>query len=489
MKLLNFLRREQPIKHIEPRLRLGRRFMHPAAGENWLESWVTVPTTIEEFVGKNQRQLIARSREQYWTNSFYRHFVRLLLSNILGARGVMMQSQANNDLAKAVESNWREWGKRGQCDMTRQLDWLTLQKQAVTAVATDGECFIWLHQVGDSLRAQVLDALAVPVEYQQAKRNGLKVSGGIEYDDANCPTRYFIRRNREIINEAGGVEPLIAVPAAQMVHVYLPEQVGQKRGLPWGSVSLMRSKMLGGFEESTLLNAKANASKFAFLKSQDGIGEDDKDIDYVLDAYGVRMETLPTGYDLADWQSKFPEESFGHFVKWMLRGVSAGVGISYHNLANDLEGVNYSSIRQGTLEEREIWQQLQEWFIGNLHEQIFKQWLPLELLSGRLRVRGQPVSAARLGECQRVRWAPRRWQWVDPKSDSVAALNFVRAGLKSPSDVIREQGRDPDEVWQEFGSDIERMKQAGISETMIDKFFELKGAKADEQEDRKNTDG
>jgi capsid protein len=30
----------------------------------------------------------------------------------------------------------------------------------------------------------------------------------------------------------------------------------------------------------------------------------------------------------------------------MLRGIAAGNGVHYNNLAQDLEGVNYSSIRQ-----------------------------------------------------------------------------------------------------------------------------------------------
>jgi capsid protein len=39
----------------------------------------------------------------------------------------------------------------------------------------------------------------------------------------------------------------------------------------------------------------------------------------------------------------------------MLRKVATSLGISYSTLTSDLTQVNFSSIRAGTIEEREIW--------------------------------------------------------------------------------------------------------------------------------------
>jgi len=45
--------------------------------------------------------------------------------------------------------------------------------------------------------------------------------------------------------------------------------------------------------------------------------------------------------------SDYPHQMYSAFVKAHLQGIASGLGISYHALANDLEGVNYSSIRAG----------------------------------------------------------------------------------------------------------------------------------------------
>jgi len=58
-------------------------------------------------------------------------------------------------------------------------------------------------------------------------------------------------------------------------------------------------------------------------------------------------------------------------------------GVSLHNqlvflhglFQLDLEGVNYSSIRAGVLEDREIFKGLQDWFIRSLVMPVFDEWV------------------------------------------------------------------------------------------------------------------
>jgi capsid protein len=44
----------------------------------------------------------------------------------------------------------------------------------------------------------------------------------------------------------------------------------------------------------------------------------------------------------------------------------------------------------------------------------------------------------------------RRWDWVDPRSEAMADAAAVALGTKSRAQLIRERGRDPDEVWAEL---------------------------------------
>ena len=58
-------------------------------------------------------------------------------------------------------------------------------------------------------------------------------------------------------------------------------------------------------------------------------------------------ETLPEGYDFRAYESQYPSATYGEFTKAHLRRIATGLGVSYNTLAEDLEGVNYSSIRSG----------------------------------------------------------------------------------------------------------------------------------------------
>ncbi len=75
------------------------------------------------------------------------------------------------------------------------------------------------------------------------------------------------------------------------------------------------------------------------------------------------FETLPAGYKFSSFLPEHPTAQYGAFIKGSLRGVSAGLGVSYNSLANDLEGVNFSSMRVGAIDERDNWKNLQAWMI------------------------------------------------------------------------------------------------------------------------------
>jgi lambda family phage portal protein len=141
--------------------------------------------------------------------------------------------------------------------------------------------------------------------------------------------------------------------------------------------------------------------------------------------------------------------------------------VLYNNLANDLEHVNFSSIRQGTLDEREHWKEMQQWLIETLIEPVFETWLPRALLAGKILVKGRPLKAERLDRYSVVTWQPRRWAWIDPNADVQASIASKNHLLMAPGQIVREQGRDPGQVWREIANDIEEMRKAGIPEEYI----------------------
>ena len=139
------------------------------------------------------------------------------------------------------------------------------------------------------------------------------------------------------------------------------------------------------------------------------------------------------------------------------------MNVSYHALANDLEGVNFSSIRAGTLEDREQWMVMQDWFITCFLERVYKNWLKSALLQGAIFQDGKKLPASKFDKFKAHEFLGRRWPWVDPLKDTKANIEAMNAGLAMPSNILAQQGLDQDEVLD----DIARFQKKAKSKSVI----------------------
>jgi lambda family phage portal protein len=166
------------------------------------------------------------------------------------------------------------------------------------------------------------------------------------------------------------------------------------------------------------------------------------------------------------FDSKYPETNFGPFVKTTLQRIASGWRVSYHSLANDLEGVNFSSIRSGTIEERDRWAADQRWFIDAFLRPVYLAWLQQALLSGAVVLpNGTALPAARLARYNAHDWQGRRWDWVDPRKDMEAKTMAVRAGLVSPQILAAQMGQDFEDVLEQIGQAQQLAERYGVTLT------------------------
>ncbi|WP_122760908.1 phage portal protein, partial [Pseudomonas viridiflava] len=96
-------------------------------------------------------------------------------------------------------------------------------------------------------------------------------------------------------------------------------------------------------------------------------------------------------------------------VKDTLRGAAGGLGPSYNRLAHDLEGVSFSSLRSGELDERDFYKCAQELAISDLLDRLGQTWLECSVLTGAV-----PIAPRDLERCSEITWQARGWDWVDP---------------------------------------------------------------------------
>ena len=216
------------------------------------------------------------------------------------------------------------------------------------------------------------------------------------------------------------------------------------------------------------------------------LGADDGTGQQITTSQPGTYDTLPEGVGFTPHESKYPNEVFGPFVKTTLQRIASGWRVAYHSLANDLEGVSYSSIRSGALEERDRWAADQEWFISAFMEPIYTMWLQMALLQGAITMpNGTPLPSAKLAKFSKHEWQARRWEWVDPKGDMEAKILAVKAGLMAPQDLANAMGYDFDDTLTSIAAAQAMAKRLGVQ---LSAYDPMPGAQAALQPPEKTTE-
>jgi lambda family phage portal protein len=436
--------------------------------------------TADDIIQRNQVALVARSREMVANNDHARAFIRMCRQNIVGP-GVMLQAQAKKsggkldaDANAAIESSWGTWGHRKTCTVTGKKSWRAVQLGAVRDAAKDGEFFVRKIYGTDAgpwgFALQTIDPQRCPVTLDVQRLNGGSnfIRAGIEFNRYGRPVAYYFTTTDE--SEQAFVysgRKHVRISADEIIHGFVEDIEGQKRGLPWMATGLLRLRNLQGYEEAAVIGQRISASKMcwiAFDKDVDEAPEYDEDSPPEMDADPGTFGILPRGARIETFAPAAASGEFLPFTKHTLRGIAAGWGVPYNELAADLEGVNFSSIRQGTLDSREHWKELQEWLIESLVQPVFEAWLEYSLLKGRIVIKGKPLQASKIDQYSAVAWQARRWTWIDPNADVKAAVESKNNFLKSPGEIIREQGNDPQTVWIETARDMRAQVDALVAE-------------------------
>jgi len=460
-----------------------KRSFAGAQVSNLTHSMSNTPKPIDVDIRNGLRRLKARARNEALNNDHVKRFIALVKTNVIGHQGVTLRCRfidpdGKEDVLanKAVEDAFIDWGRKGSCDVTGKLSWKMSQRLYIENIARDGEVLI--HRVRNwagndyGYALQFLDTELLDVDYN-GKFNGNDIRMSVELNEWRRPVAYHLITTSHTADDYLHMgRRYRRIPAEDIIHEFLPEWVWQTRGFPWMSAALLRLNMLQGYEDSELVASRVAASKMGFFEQTEesamdatgavppmGTGEKDAQGNFVTDAEPGTFEILPEGYKLSQFDPQHPNAAFGDFVKAMLRAISAGLGVPYNSLANDLEGVNLSTMRHAAVDERSAWMALQDWVVESFHDVVYRDWLETTLLRGAVKISGRPLNSARRQKYQRISWKPRRWPMVDPDKEMKANEKAFDWKVKSPQQVILDQGGDPAEVLDEWKKWMDMLKE------------------------------
>jgi len=446
-----------------------------------LSSWARDSTSMNAQLKMELRPLRARSRDLCNNNDYAKGFLTEVKSNVIGPKGVRLQARAKSSDGSldqldndAIELSWKKSGKVGEFEASKRFDRATFERLLVETIARDGEALVRMlpgFKNDSNFAVQLIDAdyLDETFSTEDYRPTHNRVRMGVEIDKFGAPVAYHLRKLHPGDRLSTPAEyERIRVDAEHILHIFLPMYQDQWRGIPWMHSSMIGLRDLGGYREAALIAARVGAAKMGFIRTPTGDGYvgdgTDEDGHTIMEAEAGTFDQVPEGTELLSWDPQYPHGDFEPFNKTILRGISAGWGISYHKASKDLEGVNYSSGRLGELSDRDMWMVLQEWLIGQYHDQLYQKWLKVSLFSGVIKgATGSPLPASKLDKYKDVQWQPRRWKWTDPQKEFNGVKGQINEALISRSQVIRDMGYDPQEVWREIEQENKTLETMGIT--------------------------
>jgi capsid protein len=166
-------------------------------------------------------------------------------------------------------------------------------------------------------------------------------------------------------------------------------------------------------------------------------------------------EVVPYGYELQMIDPQHPNTAMPDFLKWGLRSVSTGMGVSYNTLGSDAEGVNYTSLRFFLGVERDNWMETQDWYECDFIGPVYARWATAALQMGGLQAR-----PGREDELHNIRWQPRRWEGPDPAKQAMADKTELANGTTTLTQIAARKGVDFDDLLAERVAELSKIKAA-----------------------------
>jgi lambda family phage portal protein len=385
---------------------------------------------------------------------------------------------------KIIEDRFAEWRRAEFCDIRGRRDYVTLQQIRLLSAVRDGDFFILkirdpqINKFGFSI--QLVNAEWVDNWLNLTLDNGNVVRMGIEYQmtkwGVGKPVAfYFIKRhpNDWEWSSPGSMFRFVdgqthdRIDAADVIHYARFTDQDSTRPAPWIAPVIPKARQLDSYELAEVIAARTAACKMGWFYSDivpdggDFVQPNPEEMnERQIKAKAGGFHGLPYGVKFQEFDPNHPNGNFDEFRKGMLRSLCAGMpGANYNIIANDGEGVSYSTGRIFSLDDRELWKLIQRFDINTAERPIFEAFLEQALIT-----RAIPLSLAKYTKYNKPNFSGRRWSWVDPAKDAAANLQQLLLGITSRTRLTdNNDGGDWDNIILEVAEEEMMIEDVGLS--------------------------
>ena len=447
-------------------------------------SWNPGNDAIAALLISSGDVLRRKARQLIRNNAWASGAIRTMAAHAVGTGIVPNPMHPDQGIKQKIEQAWLRW--TDDADASGQMDFYGLQTLACKMLAETGECFVRLRPrlpedgLAVPLQLQLLESEQLPLYLNEKlaavppAQYGNNVRAGIEFDALERRVAYHFYLVHPYAGVAAMGDQTVTTrvlahrvnPASGALHLFESFRAGQMRGQPWLTAVLPKLYELDQFDDATLSRQKNLAFFMLAVKRVanqfQGVAGEEADADGKADLVMEpnTLQYLGMDEELQEIGGKGPGSEYSIYIKTQLHAVAASLGMTYEQLSGDLEGVTYSSIRQGVLDFRRKIEQFQhQVLVYQMCRPIWRSWMDAAVLAGALDL---PGYASDPEPYRAVEWTPPPFPWVDPEAEVSAAIKEVRAGFCARADRCKEGGTDRATVDRKQSEDNASADGAGL---------------------------
>lgn len=428
---------------------------YDAAGNGRLNANWRAHNEAAEYTDRVSRDVIrARARDLERNSDMAGGILSAFKRNIIGYGYTLQAKTGDRELDKKIEREWKEWTKRINCDVTGQQSFNAMMRMAIQRKKIDGgilflKCYSGKGKI--PLQLQTLEVDELSQSQLTPKNKGNKVIGGIELTEYNKPVGYWIEKYQL---DGWKLSDPTFYPAKRVIFLWQKNRPSQVREISEFAPTLTRIRDANELMTAVSVKERIAACLAVFIKrsipSATGFGGRGTAQSETRHEYSGRMLTpgmvneLNAGDEIQVVDPKGNANEAKEMLAMQQRLIASGHGLSYESTSRDMSGVNYSSARQGAIEDDLAIAEDSE-LIEELMDEVYESFIISGYLAGVFEMPGLFTDYEKKLDYLHHNWVASAKAWIDPQKEASANKIALETGFKTYAQIIAESGRD----WKE----------------------------------------
>lgn len=443
-----------------------------------LENWRVSSNSPDDDILLGLDDLRAKSRNLYMNNDLAGAALKKMRTKTVGS-GLLPKPTINyaylgierdkaKELEKIIKNKFNAWALSANSDASRMFSFYELQSLLQLSWVMNGDAFaIPLRKKRKGINIELCIQLLEADRVVNPTGANKYTKSGIEYDEHGELVNYYIASSHPSDNfnyTVKGYPAFNSLGRKNILHIFEPERIGQRRGVPILAPIVFSLKQLGKYKSSELTAAVINAMIGLIVESENSdeqgfagnFGIQDDNINPIENKVSEPKITLDhgtlvigkPGEKIKEFSTSRPNKNFKEFVEAIYEEIGANLEISKEVLMSSFKN-SYSAAKASLEEAHQRFQVSRKILERTFCQPVYEEFI-LEL------IKNGEIDCPRFFEDESVRYAFTRCMWVGAGKSSLDPLKDANANTKelanftiSRSIIAATSGYDYEEIFRE----------------------------------------